>query len=299
LAIGESLLTGVVCELMRQASTDLPADPVRALTEAWEKEDEGSTGKHQLGAILESQRISRDKCVGICQDTGVPLFYLDLGTNCRLEGDPQKAIAAGVAEATKIVPLRQNVINPLTKKNSGNNTGWGIPYLHWDVEPDKDYLDIMAVPKGFGSEMRALTSWILTSENVGRAAVKVVLDVVEDAMGEPCPPIIIGVGIGGFADSSAAAAKKALFRNPIGSRNPDPVVAALEEEINTAVNDLGLGPMGFGGKTYCLGTHIEIMGSHTAVVPVSVVFQCWACRYASARIYNDGTVKYISHPDNK
>jgi len=155
----------------------------------------------------------------------------------------------------------------------------------------------MAVPKGFGSEMRATISWVLTSEDIGRGAVKAVLDVVEDAMGEPCPPVIIGVGIGGFADSSMAMAKKALFRTPMGTKNADPVVAALETEIFEAVNAMGLGPMGFGGKTYALAVHAEIAGSHTAVVPVSVIFQCWACRYSKARIYNDGRVEYITHPE--
>jgi fumarate hydratase subunit alpha len=225
------------------------------------------------------------------------MIYADLGLGCRLQGDPAAAATRALIRATKEVPLRQNVINPLTKENSGNNSGWGIPCIRWEVVSGADYLDLLVIPKGFGSEMRAAQCWVLSSEDVGRAAVKAVLDVVEDAMGEPCPPVIIGVGIGGFADTSMALAKKALFRSPLGSRHPDPQVAALEAEIFAAVNALGLGPMGLGGKTYALGVHAEIAGSHTAVVPVSVMFQCWACRYSKARIYNDGRVEYVTHPE--
>lgn len=294
MAIDEQLISEVAEKLIAQASIDLPGDVERALREARATEEE-ATAKGQLEAILRNIELARKKRIGLCQDTGVPLFFLKLGLGCSIQGDPEKAIAEGVARATDKVPLRQNVIHPLNKGNSGTNTGWGIPFCHWEVVPGAEYLEITAVPKGFGSEMRAAQSWVLTSEDVGRAAVKAVLDVVEDAMGEPCPPVIIGVGIGGFADSSMLNAKKALFRNPIGLPHPDPSVAALEKEILEAVNSLGLGPMGFGGITYALGVHVEVMGSHTAVVPVSVAFQCWAARYATARIYADGRVDWVTH----
>lgn len=294
--ITEQLIEATVFELMKKASIELPSDVQRALQEGYQREDT-LTARGQLEAILKNVQIAHEKQIGLCQDTGVPLIYADLGLGCKVEGDPEKAMSKAVARATREVPLRQNVINPLTKENSGTNTGWGIPYVHWEVVPEADYLELTAVPKGFGSEMRAAQSWILTSEDVGRAAVKAVLDVVEDAMGEPCPPVIIGVGIGGFADTSMTLAKKALFRTPIGAKNPDPVVASLETELFEAVNGMGLGPMGFGGKTYALGVHVEVNGSHTAVVPVSVIFQCWACRYSKARIYSDGRVEYITHPE--
>lgn len=294
--ISEQLIEDTVFQLMKKASIELPEDVCRALQEGYARE-ESSVAKGQLEAITKNIQIARAKQVGLCQDTGVPIIYADLGLNCKVEGDPALAMTRAIARATIEVPLRQNVINPLTKENSGTNTGWGIPYVHWDVVSGADYLELMAVPKGFGSEMRASQCWVLTSEDVGRAAVKSVLDVVEDAMGEPCPPVIIGVGIGGFADSSMSLAKKALFRSPLGTRNADPLVAAIESEIYEAVNETGLGPMGFGGKTYALGVHAEISGSHTAVVPVSVIFQCWACRYSKARIYNDGRVEFITHPE--
>jgi fumarate hydratase subunit alpha len=295
-AITERVIEETVFQLMKKASIELPADVQNALRAGHARED-SAIAKGQLLAILDNCRIAHEKQKGLCQDTGVPMVYADVGLGCRLEGNPQQAMTRAVARATKEVPLRQNVINPLTKENSGTNTGWQIPHVHWEMLPESDCLEVMAVPKGFGSEMRAVQCWVLTSEDIGRATVKAVLDVVEDAMGEPCPPIILGLGIGGFADSSMALAKKALFRTPIGARNPDPVVAALEAEIFEAVNAMELGPMGFGGKTYALGVHAELSGSHTAVVPVSVMFQCWACRYSKARIHNDGRVEYLTHPE--
>ncbi len=295
MAITERLIEETVFQLMKKAAIELPRDVVNALEKAYAQED-NPTARGQFKAFLENIRIAHDKQVGLCQDTGMPIIYADLGLDCQVEGDPEAAMTRAVARATKEVPLRQNVINPLTLENSGTNTGWGLPCVHWDVAPRADYLELMAVPKGFGSEMRASQVFILTSENIARGTVKAVLDVVEDAMGEACPPVIIGVGIGGFADSSMAMAKKALFR-PIGGKNPDPLVAALETEIYGSVNSLGIGPMGFGGKTYALGVHIEMSGAHTAVAPVSVIFQCWVCRYSRARIYNDGRVEYMTHPE--
>jgi fumarate hydratase subunit alpha len=296
LAITEQLLEDTIFKLMKMASIELPVDVQNAL-KAGHAREESLAAKGQLEAMLHNCRIAHEKQIGLCQDTGMPMIYADLGLNCRLEGNPEAAATRALIRATKEVPLRPNVINPLTKQNSGTNTGWGIPYFHWNMISGSECLEIMAVPKGFGAETRASQCWVLTSEDVGRAAVKAALDVVEDSMGEPCPPVVIGIGIGGFADSSMVLAKKAMFRTPIGTKNPDPMVAALETEIYEAVNAMGLGPMGIGGKTYALGVHAELSGSHTAVVPVSVVFQCWACRYSKARIHNDGRVDYITHPE--
>lgn len=295
MAISERLLESVIFELIRLASIELPKDVKRALKETYDKE-ENPTARSQMEAIFNNCRVAEEKQIGVCQDTGMPVIFADLGLNCVIEGDPNTASVRAIERATKAVPLRENVINPLTKHNPGTNVGKHIPYWHWEVVPGADYMDLLVAPKGFGSEIRTTQSWVLTSEDIGRAAVRTALDIVADSMGEPCPPVIIGMGIGGFGDTSMALAKKALFRAPIGSRNPDPVVAAIEEEIENAVNSLDLGPMGFGGKTYAMGVHAEISGSHTAIIPISIVFQCWACRYSKARIYNDGKVVFITHP---
>ncbi|MEW6399606.1 MAG: fumarate hydratase [Bacillota bacterium] len=292
--IGDELIGEVAGRLIRQAAVVLPDDVRRALAEACDRE-ESMLARQQLGAMLQNARVAEEKGVPLCQDTGVPVFFLSLGSEVRIDGDPARVLEEAVRRATEDVPLRQNVIHPLTRRNSGTNTGWGVPIVHWDFLPGADYLEMMFVPKGFGAEMRAAQCWVLTSEDAGRAAAKAVLDVVQDSMGEPCPPVIIGVGIGGTADQSAHIAKRALFRSPLGTRHSEPQVAALEEEMLQAVNETGLGPMGLGGKTYALAVHVEICGAHTAVVPVSVFMQCWAARYAAARIYGDGRVLFLAH----
>lgn len=298
MAITESLLKDVSKELLKLSSIYLPNEVVGLLKECLKKETT-TTAQAQIKAILKNIETAAKNRVGLCQDTGLPIFFIQFGLGTTLEGDPQKALWDAVEEATLDVPLRQNCIHPLTYKNSGTNTGWGIPVIHWEIVPEKAYLEITAVPKGFGSEIRSSQAWILTSDRVEEAAVKAVLDVVEDSLGEPCPPVIIGLGIGGTSDLSMHNAKKALFRTPICAPHPDESVAALEEKILTSVNDTEIGPMGFGGHTYAMGVNIELAGSHTAVVPISVAFQCWAARYSTARIYDNGQVDYITHSKDK
>jgi fumarate hydratase subunit alpha len=220
-----------------------------------------------------------------------------MGLSVRIQGDLEKAISNAVMKVTKELPLRENVIHPLTKANTGTNTGWGVPHIHYEVDPSSDFIEITAIPKGFGSEAKSSLVWITTSHDIPEAITRCVLDQVVAAGGDPCPPTIIGVGVGGFADTALNLAKKALFRNPIGSHHPDPLVAELEDRIFKAVNSTGIGPMGTGGETTVLAVHVEISGSHTAVVPVGITFQCWAARYSKAVIYNNGEVRYLTHSE--
>ncbi|MGE5572743.1 MAG: fumarate hydratase [Bacteroidota bacterium] len=292
MAIEAGALEELAFDLIVKAATEAPPGLVRLLEDALDREQE-AIARAQLSAILSNIRLAREKRESICQDTGLPSFYLDLGTECRLEGDVYAALSSAVARATESVPLRQNVIHPLTKANSGTNTGWGMPAVFTTLLPGADYLDIAFVPKGFGSEIRSSITWVLTSEDIRKATMKAVLDVVEDSMGEPCPPVIVGVGLGGTADIAMLNAKRALLRTPLGRRNDDPAVAELETNLLDAVNRTGLGPMGFGGSTYALACSVEICGAHTAVVPIAIIFQCWAHRYARARIDAAGHVKML------
>ena len=296
MAIQESQLRNVAQDLMILASTYLPDEVVQALEKARDNETQ-PVARAQLDAILENIKIAKADTIGLCQDSGLPLFFMKLGTKVTLEGDPTRALWDAVENATRNIPLRQNCIHPLTFENSGTNTGWMIPSIHWDILAGEDYLEILCAPKGFGSEIRTTTAWVLSSEDTVAAAKRAVLDVVEDTMGEPCPPVIIGVGIGGTYDLAALNAKRSLFRTPFGTDHPDPQVAELEREIKDAVNATKLGPMGFGGDTYAMAVNIEIAGSHTSIVPITVTYQCWADRYASARIYQDGRVVFLSHKD--
>lgn len=298
MAISEKQVEKVVLELLRLSAVEMPSGVMSRLREKFEQED-NPTAIKQFESIFENCRIASEKQVGICQDNGLIAIFADFGQKCTLEGDLESAAARAIATGTKSIPLRENVIHPLSKKNSETNVGPNMPYIYWKPIPDADYLEITVAPKGFGAEMRATQSWVLSSEDIGRAVVRIALDSVADAMGEPCPPLIMGISVGGTCDSNMVMAKRALFRDPIGSPSGDPLAAKLEKEIEAAVNALKLGPMGFGGNTYTLGVHIEVSGTHTAEIPIAVAFQCWAHRYSKARIYNDGRVEFLTHPQGK
>jgi len=292
IVIAPETVSHVVSQLLHRAATKLPANVREAIRQAYERET-SKPAKFQIQTILDNISIAERCDLCVCQDTGVPLFHVKLGNRVCVDGDIRDAISEGTRTATEEVPLRQNVIHPLTKKNSGTNTGWGMPYIHFDIEPDADYLEITAIPKGFGSEAKTSLMYIATSEDIPLALTKCLLDSVVLASGEPCPPYIIGIGLGGSAEAAAWLAKKAFLR-PLGTRNPDPLVAKLETDLLEAINRTGIGAMGVGGSVTALGVHIEICGTHTAAVPVAISFQCWAARHSTARIYHDGRVEYLT-----
>ncbi len=296
MSISSETVGAVAYNLLCRAAVRLPGDARDALVRAREGES-NPMAQAQLDAILSNVQLAEETNTSLCQDTGVPLFFVNLGTGCAIVGDLPDAIGKAVERATRDVPLRQTVVHPISFKNPGTNTGWGAPIIHFDLLPEARYLEITAATKGFGAEMRSTLVWILTSESIRKAALRTVLDTVEDAAGEPCPPVIIGLGIGGTAEQCLINAKRALFRAPLGSPNPDPEVAALEQEILAAVNATGFGPMGFGGNSYALAVHAELCGTHTALVPLGVILQCWAHRYSTARIHDDGRVEYLTHPE--
>jgi fumarate hydratase subunit alpha len=287
--IGKDLVKSTVKELLRMASIELPIDVKKALRDAYEREVE-DVPKMQLKAILDNIELAEKTGTPMCQDTGVHIVYVKLG-EVEVEG-LEDAVREGVAEATATIPLRPNAVHPLTRKNPGTNVGLNMPYIY--IEKIKDgFVEITVMPKGAGSEnMSALA--MLTPAAGLKGVKEFILQTVVKAGGQPCPPGILGVGIGGTADVAMKLAKEALLR-PLGSRNPDPEVAKLEEELLEALNGLGIGPMGLGGKTTLLGVHIEVAYTHTASLPVAVNYQCWAARRATARIYPDGRVEYITH----
>lgn len=292
----EKIIYSTAYELLKRAATKLPKDVKDALFKAYEQE-RSETGKAHLKAIIENVEMAEKYNMCICQDTGIPLFFVKWGLKSGIYIDIRKPLMEATEKATKDVPLRHNVINPLTKENPGTNVGWGMPYIYYDLEPESDFLEITAVPKGFGSEAKSSLVWIVTSESMPEAITRCVIDNTLMAGGEPCPPTIVGLGIGGTGDIAMHLAKKAILRFPLGSPNPDPVVAELERKIFKALNQTGLGPMAMGGDTTCLAVHAEICGTHTAVVPLGIAYQCWAARYSTARIYPNGKVVYLTHPE--
>lgn len=260
-----------IADLIRKAEIELPDDVVNALRKA-ESIEENQVAKSQLQAILKNIEIAKNHAVPMCQDTGIMIFFAELGTEFQPGFDLEAAVRDAVALATREIPLRPNAVDPLNRNNSGNNTGSGIPDIHWKLVPGKQ-LKITVSPKGAGSEnMSALRMFNPTEAG---SIKNFVLETVINAGGMPCPPLTLGIGIGGSFDKAARLAKEALLE-PL-----DAPMNELEQEVLEAVNALGIGCMGLGGSTTALAVHIKTAHCHTASLPVAINIQCWANRHAS------------------
>lgn len=287
-------LTEALIELVRRASTMLPADVEDAIRQAHAQEEAGSASENALGTILENVQLAREQSLPICQDTGTPIFeiYHPLGwSTAALSGQIRRA----VAEATARSYLRPNAVDSLTGENSGNNTGEDFPTLHFH-EWDKDTLYVDLILKGGGSEnVSAQYKLPDTRLKAGRdleGVRRVVLDAVFQAQGEGCSPGVLGVAIGGDRGTSYLKAKQQLLRS-LDDNNPDPALAALEDQICRDANELGIGPMGFGGRTTLLGVKIGAMHRLPASFFVSIAYMCWANRRASLDAKASGEVAYV------
>lgn len=273
--ISQKEIEDTICKLYKQAVIELPPDVKRALEKAYEKET-SQIAKLNLEAILENIKAARELKIPMCQDTGLPIVFVKL-ENVEVE-ELYEGIRKGVEKATREIPLRPNVVDPLTRKNTGNNTGNGIPQI--DVELiDEDHIELTVFPKGFGSENNNALKMGLPGEGV-EGVKEFVLDTVIKAGGKPCPPIVVGVGIGGSSDMVMKMAKKALLRE-VGVFHPEERIATLERDILKLVNQTGIGPMGLGGDTTALDVKIEMADTHTAGLPIGVCIQCWADRHVS------------------
>jgi len=279
----DDLKKGVV-QLIRKAETELPDDVIFALERAYKIED--GIAKTQIGAILENIKLARESKRPMCQDTGIQTFFVDVGVDFPEISSIKEIIVDAVRIATQDVPLRPNTVNPFTGENHKDNVGEHIPYITWDFV-DGDDVFITALPKGGGSENMSKLGML--KPGVGIEGVKdFVVEEMIKAGGNPCPPTIVGVGIGGGADLSLKLGKKALLR-PVGVRHSDKFIADIEEELIERINSSGIGPMGLGGKTTVLDVHVEWAHRHPASLPVGVVVQCWADRRASMIIHSDGS----------
>ncbi len=286
-------LTEPILELIRRAATDLPPDVEASLRQAVEKEAPGSAARGALETILKNVELARANSTPICQDTGTPIFYVyhPEGWSTR---KLRAQIEAAVAEATRRSYLRPNSVDSLTGRNSGNNLGGHhFPSIHFE-EVDGETLTVDLMLKGGGCEnVGAQYSLPNSALGAGRdlAGVrKVVLDAVHKAQGKGCAPGILGVAIGGDRGSSYYASKEVLFRQ-MGDTNPNPELAALEERLTQESNQLGIGPMGFGGNTTVLDTKITALNRLPASYFVSVSYMCWAYR-RRRMTWQDGQASY-------
>jgi fumarate hydratase subunit alpha len=281
-AIVDGLVDG-----LRRAATQLPGDVIAALGAARERES-SERAAAQLDAILDNVRIAGEGALPICQDTGVQTFFVEAGERSPHLSELRAWMEAAVGRATEEIPLRPNTVDPLTGENPGDNSGRGMPLIHWAIV-EGDAVRIVILPKGGGSEnMSALK---MLPPGVGLKGIKkAIVDHVIACGGKPCPPTVLGIGIGGGADIAMNLGKHAVLR-PLGSAAGDPRVAALEREILALVNATGVGAMGVGGDTSCLAVHVEIAHRHPASLPLGILVQCWADRRATVHLDAAGRIE--------
>jgi tartrate/fumarate subfamily iron-sulfur-dependent hydro-lyase alpha chain len=280
------VIEGAILELVRRGVTELPKDVEAALAAARKKES--GLARVHLDAIVKNIALSKRLGSPICQDTGVPIFFV---WSRSFDSGVREGIVAGVREATKSVPLRPSVVHPITRENPGDNAGAGVPEIHW-IPSEREGLEIYYMPKGAGSENTS-RYFNLPPSDPERSLRRAVIETVMAAGGKPCPPTIIGIGIGSTMSRAGLLAKRSHTR-AIGDRSPDRDIARLERKILRDVNSLGIGPMGMGGKTTALDVHIEFAACHTASLPVAINLQCWAARGAFLSIDGRGRLKYYA-----
>ena len=285
----EDTVVEAAAHLYVWALKDIPRDLRDALAAACERET-SVAGIRVLETIRRNVVIADEQENLVCQDTGIAVYYCRVGERFPLHpAGIYRALKAGTEQATVGHPLRSNTVHALTRENTGANVGYRVPIVHWDFVPDWDGLDVKCVPKGSGSENMSFLKMLVPADGVNGIK-RFVLESIVGAGGKPCPPGIVGVGIGGSADYAMHLAKEAIAR-PVGTRNPDPLVARLEDELFGLLNETGIGPMGLGGDVTVLQCHIEHADTHMTLNPVAVNYQCWAARRASAHISADGAVE--------
>jgi fumarate hydratase subunit alpha/L(+)-tartrate dehydratase alpha subunit len=273
----------------------LPPDLKQALARARDGETD-ATGRRFLDIMLENVDVAERDANLVCQDTGTVVFWIEVGESCPLNlARVTAAVKQGTERATIEHPLRPNAVHPITRQNTFTNTGRHLPVVHYEFVPGTsafpaDSVRLHCLPKGSGSENMSFLKMLIPADGV--AGVKrFILECIVEAGPKPCPPTIVGVGLGGTSDLCAALAKRAVLR-PLDTRSDDPVIAELEDELLAAANELGIGPMGLGGRNTALGVHVEYAHTHITQNPVAVNLQCWAARRASALITSDGAVGY-------
>ncbi len=271
-------VTAKIKEMFIDACENIPQNVLDTIKDA-EKQEESPLGKEVLGKIIENDLLAREKHLPICQDTGVAVVYLTIGSEVTFTGDIYEAVNEGVRQAYTEGYLRKSVVrHPLDRVNTKDNTP---AIVHVKVVPG-DTFRIDVAPKGGGSENMSVVKMLIPADGV-EGIKKLVIDTVFNAGGKPCPPVIVGIGIGGNFEKCALMAKEALFRE-IDDHSTDPLACKLEEELKEEINKLGVGPMGFGGRITCLAVKVNVYPCHIASLPVAINIQCHAARHKSCTL---------------
>jgi fumarate hydratase subunit alpha len=286
-----SFLKESIVKMISAAAIYLADDVKDALKKAYENEDK-PVAKSIFKSILDNIRVAEEENRPICQDTGTVMFYVKAGEKFPLLGKLPNILKESTIEATAVTPLRPNAVDVIVGKNSGDNTGEKIPWIQWEILPESDEAEITVLLKGGGSEKPSLAKTIPPGLGV-QGALKLVIDDIFEVGPEPCPPVVMGVGLGPAGDIAMALAKKALL-HPLGKKHPRADVAELEDKLLNAINALEWGPNGVGGKTTALDAHIEIAHRHPASMAVGVIVNCWAKRTSTLKVTKD-SVEFITH----
>ncbi len=271
--IDVSEITEAIAKLCIDANYNLPEDVYEALKEAYEKE-KSPVGKAVLSMILENAKLAKEGVAPICQDCGLAVVFMEIGQDVHFTGGNLKdAIYEGVRKGYREGYLRKSTCHPFTRANVGDNTP---PVIHYDIVPG-DKVRIVVAPKGGGSENMSMVTMLKPADGL-EGVIETVVNRVREAGGNPCPPIIVGVGVGGTYERSAFLAKKALLR-PVGKPNPDVELAKVEKEMLERINKLGIGPMGWGGTVTALAVHFEMEPVHIASLPCAININCHVARH--------------------
>ena len=272
------LVSEKIKELFIDACENIPENVLNALKKAGE-EEKSPLSKEVINKIVENAYLGREKHLPICQDTGVAVVYLTIGSEVYFEGDIYEAVNEGVRKAYTEGYLRKSVVrHPLDRVNTKDNTP---AIVHVKIVPG-DVFKIDVAPKGGGSENMSLVKMLIPADGI-EGIKKLVVDTVFNAGGKPCPPLVVGVGIGGNFEKCALLAKEALFRE-IDDESSDPIANQLEKELLTLINNTGVGAMGFGGTKTCLAVKVNVHPCHIASLPVAINIQCHAARHKSCNL---------------
>jgi L(+)-tartrate dehydratase alpha subunit len=285
-------------ELMAKAAIEIPADYLDGLRRCADTET-GDLSAFVIQAMLENYEAAKEDRRAMCGDTGLPRWYVKIGNEATIEGGPvalEAALRRATAKATHDVPLRPNRVHPLWRTDHNNNCGIGAPEIEYSFHPDADWIDLTTVHKGglFGSDYRMLFPGD-GIEGIRRFYLDTLIGFGK--RGLACQPAIVGVGLGGSKDISMVLGKQAACLRVVGSKNPDPKIAALEHELKELGNTIGMGAMGFMGSSMVVDCHIEIGYCHTGGMPMSVHMFCLSSRRAVARVHADGAATFRTDPD--
>lgn len=282
-----------VFSLVHDACTKISADALailRASADCETKPEAQALLRTMIDNVAQAGIVDKP----VCQSPGFPTVWVRFGDNAPLE-KIANYIPRAVVECTQQGYIRPSIVHPLTRQNSGDSSGIGVPNFEYQYRPGQKYLEVIFSAKGCGAEL-GNSSIILTPATLGDEFVglkKLVLQTVINAGGYPCPPSAIGIGIGGQMDVSAKMSREAISTRDWRDRHPDPMIAELEEELLQKINELGIGPAGIGGDTTCLAVKIGYAATHTAICPVTVNFHCWVARRFGVRFFPDGNREYL------